>query len=473
MIRVLIIGGIAVGSVLATGAAMLFLTVGSSSPAAGTTLGANPCITPGSPSDVRDLTPSQTRNATTIVQVGVELGVPERGLVVAIATAMQESGLENLNHGDRDSLGLFQQRPSSGWGSREQITDPVLASRAFYGRADHTNNPGLLDVPGWQDMEVWEAAQAVQRSAFPTAYAKHEGAATAAVTAILSGTGAAPAGGCGNAMSCPPSGLAMEAGLTPDAQIVARCVAHTFGITNLLGNGTRASNPASDHATGRAVDVMIARYDTAQGRAQGNAVAEWVRANAARMGVKYVIWNARIWSTARAQEGWRPYVHPSGATDDNSAHRNHVHVSVYGNAAVLPTAAAGDWTLPVAAGAYSLTARFGECGAYWSSCHTGLDFATTGQPPVVAAAAGTVTYVGWGGAYGNLTKIDHGGGIETWYAHQATQIVTVGDQVVAGQPIGRAGATGNVTGEHLHFEVRENSTPTDPDAWLAAHGLNP
>ncbi|MCW2778967.1 MAG: hypothetical protein JWN17_2692 [Frankiales bacterium] len=108
----------------------------------------------------------QASAAATIAAVGVRLGVPDHAVTVALATAQQESGLRNLDHGDRDSLGLFQQRPSQGWGTPSQVRDPVHASRAFYRR--------LLAVPGWQRLSVTQAAQAVQLSAFPTAYAQHE-----------------------------------------------------------------------------------------------------------------------------------------------------------------------------------------------------------------------------------------------------------------------------------------------------------
>jgi peptidoglycan hydrolase-like protein with peptidoglycan-binding domain len=120
------------------------------------------------------LSEEQKANARTIIGVGKGAGVPEYGWVVALATAMQESTLINLDYGDRDSLGLFQQRTSQGWGTEAQIQDPVLASKAFYGVATHTSNPGLTDVSGWESMSVAEAAQAVQRSAYPDAYAKWE-----------------------------------------------------------------------------------------------------------------------------------------------------------------------------------------------------------------------------------------------------------------------------------------------------------
>jgi peptidoglycan hydrolase-like protein with peptidoglycan-binding domain len=120
------------------------------------------------------LSEEQKANARTIIGVGKGAGVPTYGWVVALATAMQESTLVNVDYGDRDSLGLFQQRPSQGWGTEAQIRQPVLASKAFYGVATHTSNPGLLDIGGWQSMSVTRAAQAVQRSAYPDAYAKWE-----------------------------------------------------------------------------------------------------------------------------------------------------------------------------------------------------------------------------------------------------------------------------------------------------------
>jgi hypothetical protein len=124
---------------------------------------------------------AQRENATTIVQVGVALGIPERGEVVALATAMQESKLYNLGDlgasNDHDSLGLFQQRPSMGCGSPEQVMDPVFAATAFY--------LALKSVPGWEPMAVTVAAQRVQRSAFPYAYAKWEADATALVQEVL------------------------------------------------------------------------------------------------------------------------------------------------------------------------------------------------------------------------------------------------------------------------------------------------
>ncbi|MEV4842175.1 hypothetical protein AB0K20_02925 [Micromonospora matsumotoense] len=117
-----------------------------------------------------DLTDEQTANVKAIIAATKKSGLDERAAVISIGTALQESKLENLGHlGDRndhDSLGLFQQRPSSGWGTPEQITDPIYSTMAF--------QKGLKQVDGWQDMPLTEAAQTVQVSAYPDAYAQWE-----------------------------------------------------------------------------------------------------------------------------------------------------------------------------------------------------------------------------------------------------------------------------------------------------------
>ena len=128
------------------------------------------------------LTDEMRANAQLIIRIGRQRGVPDSGIVIALAAAAQESGLRNVRYGDRDSLGLFQQRPSTGWGTPEQVLDPTRATLAFYGGAANPNKGrtrGLLDIPGWTSMSVTQAAQAVQLSAFPDAYAKWETSARA------------------------------------------------------------------------------------------------------------------------------------------------------------------------------------------------------------------------------------------------------------------------------------------------------
>ncbi|WP_327411246.1 M23 family metallopeptidase (plasmid) [Streptomyces sp. NBC_01281] len=111
----------------------------------------------------------QEFNASVITNVARSRGLPPRAAVIGVATAIQESMLRNIRHGDRDSQGLFQQRPSQGWGTVAQVTDPIYASNSFFKR--------LTDVDKWQTKPLTQAAQNVQRSGFPDAYAKWERAA--------------------------------------------------------------------------------------------------------------------------------------------------------------------------------------------------------------------------------------------------------------------------------------------------------
>jgi murein DD-endopeptidase MepM/ murein hydrolase activator NlpD len=267
--------------------------------------------------DPRGLTSEQIANAKTIIDVGKQRDIPPYGWTVAIATAMQESTLRNLNYGDRDSLGLFQQRPSAGWGSPAQVTDPVYAASKFY--------EGLAKVPRWQKMPVTVAAQTVQRSAFPLAYAKHERLAAAVVRMIAD----ADPGACNQEIA-------------PGEWVV----------------------PAS-------FDRLTSRFG--------------------------------------------PRIHPVRRTRD---------------------------------------------------FHTGLDFAAPYGTVVRAATPGVVISAGPGGGYGNLVKIQHADGVETWYAHLASYSVEPRQKVKAGEEIGRVGSTGNSTGPHLHFEVRVDGEPRDPEPWL-------
>lgn len=123
------------------------------------------------------LSAEQASNAALIIRVGRELGVSDRAIAIALATGMVESGLRNLDWGDRDSLGIFQQRPSTGWGTPAQIMDAERSARVFYGGQGDPNGHltrGLLDIPGWESMPFTAAAQAVQISAYPDRYGQWE-----------------------------------------------------------------------------------------------------------------------------------------------------------------------------------------------------------------------------------------------------------------------------------------------------------
>ena len=155
----------------------------------------------------------QRTNAAAVVAVGTRLGVPTRGQVIALATALQESSLRNLTGGDRDSIGLFQQRPSAGWGTPAQLHDPQYAAERFY-RA-------LLAVPGWESMPLTEAAQAVQHSAYPDAYADDEADAVALLSTVGGNVSGCSLLVVGSAL---PSGFTPSAPAGPASQRIARVV---------------------------------------------------------------------------------------------------------------------------------------------------------------------------------------------------------------------------------------------------------
>jgi LysM repeat protein len=167
--------GLSMTSTIYAGRTLVVPGAASAPAAAPTAVAATTVVAPLTAST--SLTSEQQQNARVIIRVGRELGVGDQAIVVALAAAAQESSLRNIDHGDRDSLGLFQQRPSTGWGTPAQLTDAAHATRLFFGGRTNPNvgkTRGLLDVRGWSSMSLTDAAQAVQLSAHPTAYAKWE-----------------------------------------------------------------------------------------------------------------------------------------------------------------------------------------------------------------------------------------------------------------------------------------------------------
>lgn len=211
----------------------------------------------------------QVANAATVVAVGVRLGMPDRAVVVALATALQESKLRNLPHlgaaNDHDSIGLFQQRPSQGWGSVDQISDPRYAAERFY--------LALHGVAGWQDMRVTEAAQSVQRSAFPEAYQQWESDAEILATALL---GHEPA-----AVDCRADG---DADLGPDPD---RTEALGTALARDWGEQVR-------YAPAEPTGLTVSAPDSPSGW----RYAHWLVAHADTYGVTRVGFGDREWTAA-------------------------------------------------------------------------------------------------------------------------------------------------------------------------------
>ena len=198
----------------------------------------------------------QARYATTIAAIGKSRGLPDHAVTVALAAALQESGLHDLGSGDRDSVGLFQQRPSQGWGSKPELLNPVYAASAFY---QH-----LALVTGWETLPVTEAAQLVQHSATPDAYAVWEAEARALAEAL---TGEVPAAfSCSIPPTSPPPGAA---------------TALATAMSDELGSAT---------------------LGTPLPAARGWTVASWLVGHAAEFGLSQVDFAGRRWTAG--QDGW-------------------------------------------------------------------------------------------------------------------------------------------------------------------------
>ncbi|WP_208317358.1 hypothetical protein [Dermatophilus congolensis] len=206
------------------------------------------------------LAPEQASIASTIGAVTVERKLTQRAATIAIGTGMQESKLRNLAHGDRDSLGVFQQRPSQGWGSPKQLQDPVYATRAFYDK--------LVQIKGYKTRPLTEVAQDVQRSGFPDAYAQHE---TEAITLAEAFIGITP-----HAVTCK---LSNRSTVTPAPTIAAE-LDRAFGTSSETHGG-----------------VVSTKTQTTQGAA---AIAAWGVAHADAYGITSVSHAGRTWKRTEA-----------------------------------------------------------------------------------------------------------------------------------------------------------------------------
>lgn len=238
-----------------------------------------------------ELNPEQAGNAGIIAGVALRRGLPARAATIGIATAIQESKLINLPDGDRDSIGLFQQRPSQGWGTAEQVHDPLYATNAFY--------DVLVKIEGYQNLPITAAAQRVQRSAFPTAYADHEPEARLWASTLA---GHSPAG-----LDCVladldrdhPGGRGAD-GFTDAARAVRDAAREELG---------RSAVPTGQDGTA----VRFGATD-ADSERMAWAVAQWAVARAAGLGVVAVEVDGRHWQRAASGRGWAPFgdAPPSG-----------------------------------------------------------------------------------------------------------------------------------------------------------------
>ncbi|MFD2688377.1 heavy metal transporter [Streptomyces phyllanthi] len=266
-----------------------------------------------------EFTPEQAANAATISAVGTSRGMPERAVTIALATALQESGLRNISHGDRDSLGLFQQRPSQGWGTEKQIMDPAYAAGEFY---EH-----LAKVPGYSRLPLTDAAQRVQRSGFPQAYAKHEPDATL-LAAALTGRAAATLTCEGRPDATPNGGPdAVRAALLRDfggdvLESAAAEVKTASGSTGGAASAMAASSspiPSAPAANALAIPVRPGSGSASEDslRRRGWELAHWAVANSATLHIERVSYAGREWVAGGRAGAWRKPA--DGGADAGSA----------------------------------------------------------------------------------------------------------------------------------------------------------
>lgn len=234
-----------------------------------------------------ELSPEQAANAATISAVASSRGLPERAVTIALATAMQESGLRNIEFGDRDSVGLFQQRPSQDWGTVKQIMDPVYSAGEFYRH--------LAKVPGYSRLPLTVAAQKVQRSGYPQAYAKHEANAAQLTGALTGRDGAAMTCSESRPVDSRPGGAAK----------VRETLVREFGpevLPRADGAGGRSASG------GRRLTVPVQRSGAvADGDAsrRGWELASWAMAHSAELHIEQISYAGRTWSAADSGKGWQ------------------------------------------------------------------------------------------------------------------------------------------------------------------------
>ena len=284
--------------------------------------------TASTPDGIVGLDVQQMDNAGTITAVTVARNLPEQAATIALATAMQESKLENLSGGDLDSIGLFQQRPSEGWGTPAQIADPVYATDRFLDR--------LVAVPGYAELPLTVAAQDVQHSGYPDAYAQHQSDAT-----VLSGalSGRVPA-----SMTCQVNSVGTAASAAAGQTALSARLVKEFGQavrpSALPVPAAPGASSASPAAVVQAQLSVVPRAGLTGSVQRGWAVAAWAVAHCQDLHISAVSYAGKEWTAANSTQGWQPVPAASGSAATSSGAAAPAADAASGSSSVLLTVAA-------------------------------------------------------------------------------------------------------------------------------------
>jgi len=286
---------------------------------------ANPDAVPDGP--IAGFDHDQLVNAAWIMKAAADLGLSLRDQRIGVMTAIGESTLRVLEHGDAagpDSRGLFQQRDNGAWGSLADRMDPYTSATNFF--------TALARIGGRASLQPTIVAHQVQANADPYYYTPFWKPAVT-IVAALSSTNSI------NNTDSPPQPAASSYGLgdvRPQTAVVANTLGRMFDITTVGGYRGGDTDPYG-HTAGLALDFMI--NDIPAGKATGDALAAYAKAHHAELGVQYVVWRQRIWNIARDDEGWRAMPDRGNPTDN---HMDHVHVSLTGDGATTPAVPVDD-----------------------------------------------------------------------------------------------------------------------------------
>ncbi|MGC0252145.1 M23 family metallopeptidase [Pseudactinotalea sp. Z1748] len=414
----------------------------------------------------------QLENAATIMAAAAAMGVSAHGQQIAVMTAIGESSLINLDHGDQagpDSRGLFQQRDS--WGPEADRMNPWRAAEMFYER--------LLEVEGWADLAPTEAAHRVQRNQDPLQYQPHWPDAVDIVAALSDGAEPGPGGG--------EDWRTFDVGpVRPQTQALADEIGNMWDLAPGDVHGWRASaRDAAGHPAGLAIDFMVdvGPQNTPQGQQLGQDIVDHMITHADRLAVDYIIWRQAIWFAHSPQDGWQDMADRGDgldpADDRRVNHFDHPHVNLdpigahgcWGDHGPGGLVGEGEWTQP------AIGAVTSSYGLRWGAHHNGTDISGGScDEPLYAASDGVVTYVGLDhptfGLSGHVIVIEHEPGLQTSYNHMHPHgvLAQVGQEVEGGELIGLSGQEGNATGCHLHFSVWVAGSDVDPEPFMSERG---